>query len=60
MSTAKKPAAPDPQERVPFIARVPKRLFDQLEPLRKQGEYVTRNDAVIDALERAVKRVVKK
>jgi metal-responsive CopG/Arc/MetJ family transcriptional regulator len=47
------------EAKVPFLVRVPKPLFDQLEPLRNQGGYETRNDAVIDALEKAVKRVVK-
>lgn len=58
MSTVKKESKPE--GRVPFLARVPKSLFDKLEPLRDQGGYETRNDAVIDALQKAVNRLVKK
>ena len=48
------------EPRVEFLVRVPKALFDQLEPLRTEGGYETRNDAVLDSLRRNIKRVVKK
>ncbi len=59
-STPKKPVEDKPPPREAILIRMPKALFDKLEPLRNQGGYDTRNDAVVDALERAVKRVVRK
>lgn len=43
----------------PFLTRLPADVFNQLKPLKTQGQYKSRNAAVVDSLRRNIKRVVK-
>lgn len=59
-TTKKKPRRAKPIPRVTIVVRMTKALFADLEPLRSQGGYNTRNDGVVAAIENAVDRIVKK